>query len=164
MQPSASATIVVATDLAGGIGIRNTLPWHLPADLAHFKRLTSGHTILMGRKTFESIGRPLPNRRNIVITRDSGWQRAGVEVAHSLSAGLQLAGADQLFVIGGAQIYAEALPQVSRLVVTEIGQHFECDAHFPPIDPGQWRETAREPHRAEEGGFDYAFVTYERIR
>lgn len=164
MQTSASATIVVATDLAGGIGIHNTLPWHLPADLAHFKRLTTGHAILMGRKTFESIGRPLPNRRNIVITRDKDWQRAGVEVAHSLSVGLQLAGTDQLFVIGGAQIYAAALPLIGRLVITEIGQRFECDTHFPPIDPHQWHQVAREPHHSEEGNFDYAFVTYERIR
>lgn len=156
-------TIIVATDAARGIGIRNTLPWRLPEDLAHFKLLTSGHTIIMGRKTFDSIGRILPNRRHIVITRSRDWRHAGVEVAHSLPAALQLAGGDQAFVIGGAQIYREALPLASRLVVTELGQRFECDAHFPPIDHGQWREVAREAHRAHDGGLDYAFVTYQRI-
>ena len=154
-------TIIVAIDAARGIGFRNTLPWRLPEDLAHFKRLTTGHTIIMGRKTFDSIGRPLPNRRSIVITRNPDWRHAGVESAPSLAAALQLV-EGQAFVIGGAQIYTEALPQAERLVVTEIAKTFECDAHFPPLDPGQWRETARETHRSEGAGFDYAFVTYEK--
>ncbi|HTN67612.1 MAG TPA: dihydrofolate reductase [Burkholderiaceae bacterium] len=162
MPSSTPFTIIVATDAARGIGIRNTLPWRLPADLAHFKRLTTGHAIIMGRKTFDSIGRPLPNRRNIVITRNPDWRHAGVESAPSLTAALQLAAGEQAFVIGGAQIYAEALPRASQLVVTEIGKSFECDAHFPPLDPNQWQETAREAHYAEGDGFDYAFVTYQR--
>ncbi|MBP0597726.1 dihydrofolate reductase [Herbaspirillum sp. LeCh32-8] len=155
-------TIVVATDQNNGIGINNTLPWHLPEDLAHFKRTTSGHAILMGRKTFESIGRALPNRRNIVITRNAGWQHAGVETASSLQAAAELAGSAPAFVIGGAQIYAEALPLVNRLIITRIERAFDCDAFFPALDPQQWKETAREEHRAETGGFNYAFVTYER--
>ncbi|TWC71102.1 dihydrofolate reductase [Herbaspirillum sp. SJZ099] len=155
-------TIVVATDRNNGIGINNTLPWHLPEDLAHFKRTTSGHAILMGRKTFESIGRPLPNRRNIVITRNAGWQHAGVETAASLPEAAALAGDGPAFIIGGAQIYAEALPLVNRLIVTRIEQTFDCDAFFPALDPQIWQETAREQHRAETSGFDYAFVTYER--
>ena len=154
--------IVVATDRNNGIGINNTLPWHLPEDLAHFKRTTTGHAILMGRKTFESIGRPLPNRRNIVITRNADWQHAGVETAASLPAAAALAGDDPAFIIGGAQIYAEALPLVNRLIVTRIEQTFDCDAFFPALDPQIWQETAREQHHAETSGFDYAFVTYER--
>lgn len=155
-------TIVVATDQHNGIGINNTLPWHLPEDLAHFKRTTSGHAILMGRKTFESIGRPLPNRRNIVITRNAGWQHAGVESAASLQAAAALAGSEPAFIIGGAQIYAEALRLVNRLIVTRIEQAFDCDAFFPAVDPALWRETAREAHRSEGTGLNYAFVTYER--
>ncbi|WP_432239504.1 dihydrofolate reductase [Herbaspirillum robiniae] len=155
-------TIVVATDKNNGIGINNTLPWRLPEDLAHFKRTTSGHAILMGRKTFESIGRPLPNRRNIVISRNAGWQHEGVETAGSLQAAVELAAGAPAFVIGGAQIYAEALPLVNRLIVTRIEQAFACDAFFPALDEQVWKETAREEHRSETGGFDYAFVTYER--
>jgi dihydrofolate reductase len=155
-------TIIVATDAAGGIGLHNTLPWRLPEDLAHFKRLTTGHSIIMGRKTFDSIGRPLPNRRNIVITRNPDWQHAGVESVPSLAAALQQANGSDIFVIGGAQIYAEALPQASRVIVTEIDQRFDCDAHFPPLDPALWHEAAREAHHSDSAGFDYAFVTYQR--
>jgi dihydrofolate reductase len=163
LQPlNADLTIVVATDRNNGIGINNTLPWRLPEDLAHFKRTTSGHPILMGRKTFDSIGRPLPNRRNIVITRNGEWQHAGVESAASLHDAAQLVGAAPAFIIGGAQIYAEALPLVKRLIITRIDQVFDCDAFFPAIDAAQWQETARDTHRSEVAGFDYAFVTYER--
>ena len=159
---SAALTIIVATDQAGGIGIRNTLPWHLPEDLAHFKRTTSGHPILMGRKTFDSIGRPLPNRRNIVITRNPEWQHAGVESCTSLTQAAALVAGTDAFIIGGAQIYAEALPLANRLIITEIGQRFDCDAFFPPLDLQIWQETARTTHHSEAQGFDYAFVTYER--
>lgn len=160
--PSGQLTIVVATDLNNGIGINNTLPWRLPEDLAHFKRTTSGHAILMGRKTFESIGRPLPNRRNIVITRNADWQHAGVETATSLQAAAALAGDAPAFIIGGAQIYAEALPLVDRLIITRIAGSFDCDAFFPAIDERLWQETAREEHHSETSGLDYAFVTYQR--
>jgi dihydrofolate reductase len=158
----ARLTIIVATDRHNGIGIDNKLPWHLPEDLAHFKRTTSGHAILMGRKTFESIGRPLPNRRNIVITRNPEWKHEGVDAVTSVDAALALLGDEEAFVIGGAQIYAETLPRTSRLVVTEIGQTFACDAFFPPIDPAVWKETARERYHSDKNGFDYAFVTYQR--
>src|SRR5436190_13135302 len=103
-------TIIVATDRARGIGINNALPWHLPEDLAHFKRTTSGHPIIMGRKTFDSIGRPLPNRRNIVVTRNANWQHEGIEAVTSLAAAAGLVGEAESFIIGGAQLYAEALP------------------------------------------------------
>jgi len=156
-------SIIVATDAANGIGIRNTLPWRLPEDLAFFKRTTTGHPIIMGRKTFESIGRPLPNRRNIVVSRNPAWRHEGVESASSLAAAVQLAGDGPAFIIGGAQIYAEALPRATRLLVTAIDKRFDCDAFFPAIDPQHWKEVAREPHHSAENDFDFAFVTYERI-
>ncbi|KIF80919.1 dihydrofolate reductase [Noviherbaspirillum autotrophicum] len=155
-------TIVVATDANRGIGINNTLPWRLPEDLAHFKRTTLGHPVIMGRKTFESIGRPLPNRRNIVVTRNPQWRHEGVEAATSLDAAIGLVGDLPACIIGGAQIYAEALPHTDRLIVTEIGKSFDCDAFFPSIDARQWKEVARERHHSDQNGFDYAFVTYQR--
>jgi dihydrofolate reductase len=157
-------TMVVALDRQRGIGIDNKLPWHLPEDLAHFKRTTSGHPIIMGRKTFDSIGRPLPNRRNIVITRDPAWKHDGVEAVQSVDAAVALAGAAEAFIIGGAQIFVEALPRTDRLIVTEIDGEFSCDTFFPAIDRTQWRETAREPQHSAQNGFAYAYVTYERIR
>jgi dihydrofolate reductase len=155
-------TIIVATDAQRGIGINNTLPWRLPEDLAHFKRTTLGHPVIMGRKTFDSIGKPLPNRRNIVITRNSDWRHDGVEAASSLDAALRLLGEVPSFIIGGEQIYREALPHTVRLIVTEIGKRFDCDAFFPDIDPQQWEEVSREQHHSEANGFNYAFVTYQR--
>jgi dihydrofolate reductase len=158
----ASLTIVVAIDAQRGIGIDNKLPWHLPEDLAHFKRTTTGHPIIMGRKTFDSIGRPLPNRRNIVVTRNPDWRHDGVEAVNSLAAAIALIGDVPACIIGGAQIFNEALPLTRRLVVTEIARTFDCDTFFPAIDPAQWREVAREPHHSDAGGFDYAYVTYQR--
>lgn len=159
---SAHLTIVVAIDRQRGIGIDNKLPWHLPEDLAHFKRTTSGHPIIMGRKTFESIGRALPNRRNIVITRNPAWQHDGVETVSSVDDALALVGTSNAFVIGGAQIFADMLPYVQRLIVTEIDADFHCDTFLPPIDLHQWQEVARETHHSEPSGVDLAFVTYER--
>ena len=168
-MPAIRLSIIVATDANHGIGINNTLPWHLPEDLAHFKRTTSGHPIIMGRKTFDSIGRPLPNRRNIVITRNSAWRHAGVDSTDSIAAAAALAaiGADgkpvgEAFIIGGAQVYADALPLANRLIVTEIAKSFDCDAFFPAFDPADWREATREPRQSADGAFNYAFVTYER--
>lgn len=153
-------TLIVAMDAARGIGIDNRLPWHLPQDLAHFKRTTSGHTIIMGRKTFDSIGRPLPNRRNIVVTRNPDWHASGVESVTSLADALQLTASEDAFVIGGAQIYIQALPLAQRLIITEIAKQFACDAFFPPLITSEWQETAREPQHGPE--FDYAFVEYQR--
>ena len=158
----ADLTIVVAIDEKRGIGIDNKLPWHLPEDLAHFKRTTTGRPIIMGRKTFDSIGRPLPNRRNIVITRNPEWKREGVDAVHSLEAALALIGETPSCIIGGGQIFAEALPITNRMVVTEIGKTFACDAFFPEIDPKQWKEVERETHHSESNGFDYTYVTYVR--
>jgi len=155
-------TIIVATDSSNGIGINNTLPWHLPEDLAHFKRLTSGHPIIMGRKTFDSIGRALPNRRNIVISRNAEWQHEGVERAPSLQDALAMvSGVDDAFIIGGGQIFEQALPLVGKLVITRIAQKYECDAFFPELPDGEWKEVAREEH-VSAAGLPYAFITYTR--
>ncbi len=161
---SSQLTIVVAIDANNGIGINNQLPWHLPEDLAHFKRTTSGHPIIMGRKTFDSIGRPLPNRRNIVITRNPEWRHDGVETVTSVAAARALVGDAPAFIIGGGQIFADTLADSDRLIVTEIAKIFDCDAFFPTVDPAQWQEVARENHRSETGGFDFSYVTYDRIR
>lgn len=159
---STTLTLIVATDRHAGIGVNNTLPWRLKEDLAFFKRTTSGHPIIMGRKTFDSIGRPLPNRRNIVVTRNTDWAADGVERATSLAEATRMAGDGEVFVIGGAQIYAEAMRMADRLIVTEIDAVFDCDAFFPTIDPAEWSEVSREPHRSAENGWDYAFVIYQR--
>jgi len=157
-------TIVVAIDAQRGIGVNNTLPWRLPEDLAHFKRVTSGHPIIMGRKTFDSIGRPLPNRRNIVVTRNGQWRHEGTEAVHSLQEAIALVGEEPASIIGGAQIFAESLALADQLIVTEIDHTFACDTYFPPTDPSDWVETARETHHSQANGFDYAFVTYQKAR
>lgn len=156
-------TLIVATDTRGGIGINNTMPWRLPEDMAHFKALTTGHPVIMGRKTFDSIGKPLPNRRNIVITRNADWRQDGAEAVGSLAEALALVGEARAFVIGGAQIYAQALPVADTLVITEIDKQFDCDAFFPQPDTAQWQETGRQRHHSERAGLDYAFVTKRRI-
>jgi len=162
MSAMTNLTIIVATDSSNGIGINNTLPWHLPEDLAHFKRLTSGHPIIMGRKTFDSIGRPLPNRRNIVISRNAKWQHDGVERVASLQEALALvAETAHAFIIGGGQIFEQALPLVGKLVITRIGRKYECDAFFPALSAGEWQEVAREDH-VSAAGLPYAFITYNR--
>ncbi len=156
-------TLIVARARNLTIGRDNTLPWRLPEDLAHFKRTTMGAPVIMGRKTWDSIGRPLPGRRNIVVSRNPALVIAGAEVAASLEDAQRLCvGVPEVFLIGGAQLYAEALPSADRLVVTEIDTDVEGDAFFPAIDPAQWIETSREAHHSAANGFDYAFVTYER--
>ncbi|MES2256946.1 MAG: dihydrofolate reductase [Pseudomonadota bacterium] len=156
-------TIIVAADRKRGIGIDNTLPWKLPEDMAHFKRLTTGHPIIMGRKTFDSIGRPLPNRRNIVITRNLDWRHDGVEAVHSLDAARQLvAGEAEAFIIGGAQVYAEALAVADQVVLTEIGDTFDCDAFFPPLPGDAWEQMERQDY-VSKTDLPYAFVTLRRV-
>ena len=155
-------SLVVAMARNGVIGRDGKLPWHLPDDLKRFKATTVGRAVIMGRKTFESIGRPLPNRRNIVITHNVHWCRDGVETATSLADATNITGNAEVFIIGGAQIYAEALPQAHRLIVTEIGKQFACDTFFPAIDPQRWIAVAREEYHSTQNGFDYAFVTYDR--
>jgi len=155
--------IIVAMDAQRGIGINNTLPWRLPEDLAHFKRLTTGHPIIMGRKTFESIGRPLPGRRNIVITRNPDWRHEGVETVGLIEAAVALVDDATAFIIGGAEIYQQSLPLANQLIITEIQKTFACDAFFPAFDPAQWQEVAREPHTSEVADLQYSFVTLRRI-
>ncbi|MBB3255623.1 dihydrofolate reductase [Paraburkholderia bannensis] len=159
-------TLIVARAQNGVIGRDNELPWRLPEDLAFFKRTTMGAPIVMGRKTHESIGRALPGRRNIVVTRDAGKRFPGCDTATSLQAALALAGQDQApeaFLIGGAQLYAEGIALAQKLIVTEIAADFDGDAHFPAPDAAIWRETARESlHANAPNDFDFAFVTYER--
>jgi dihydrofolate reductase len=157
-------TLIVARARNGVIGRAGTLPWRLPEDLAFFKRTTMGHPIVMGRRTWESIGRPLPGRRNVVVSRQAGFVAAGAEVVPGFDEALRLcAGNPELFVIGGAQLYAEALPRAGRLIVTEIDADFDGDTHWPAPDPAQWREAAREhlPPTGERR-FRIDFVTYLR--
>ncbi len=146
------------------IGNKNQLPWHLPADLAHFKRVTMGKPVIMGRKTFESIGRPLPGRTNIVLTRSADFQAEGVMIARSLGQALEYAAAeDEVMIIGGSSIYELALPQADRLYLTHVENAYEGDAWFPDVDPGQWRVIASEEHAADQKNpCIYSFVTYER--
>jgi dihydrofolate reductase len=156
-------TLVVAMDAQRGIGVDNQLPWHLPEDLAHFKRVTLDRPIIMGRKTFDSIGRPLPKRRNIVVTRNRAWSHAGVDATASLQEAIALAGDDDASIIGGAQIFNEAMPLADRMIVTHIDAVYRCDTFFPEIDAAVWTVTAREEHRSADG-LAYAFVTYERSK
>ena len=152
-----NVTLIAAVGRNGVIGADNDMPWHLPEDFAFFKRTTMGHPMVMGRKTFDSIGRVLPGRRTIVVTRQTDWSHSEVETAHSLSEALSLAGpADEVFVCGGGQVYAEAMPWARRLLITEVDQSPEGDVRFPEIDPAQWQEVARE------GRDGFSWVTYER--
>jgi len=163
-RSSPRITLIAAVAKNRVIGAGNALPWRLPEDLKRFKALTLGHPVIMGRKTWESLGRPLPGRTNIVVSRSAGFSAAGAMRAGSLDEALAAAAAthsDEVFVIGGADIYRQALPRAQRLQLTEIDLDFAGDVHFPPADPARWRETAREAHHAE-ANFDYAFVTYER--
>ena len=163
MTGSSRIAIIAAVARNGVIGHRNRMPWHLPEDLKRFRQLTLGHAVIMGRRTFESIGRPLAGRDNIVITRSPDWTRSGCHTAPSLEAALAAVREPQdAFVIGGAQIYALALPIASRLYMTEIECEFEGDAFFPEFDRSRWREASRESRVLDgAGGFSYHFVAYD---
>jgi dihydrofolate reductase len=158
------------------IGAGNTLPWHLPADLRHFKRLTVGHCLIMGRKTWESIGRPLPGRTTVVVSRRRGYSAPGAVVAHSLPAALAAAreaGHGEAFVAGGAELYRQTIGFAERLHLTLIHREFAGDVTFPEIDPAAWRLVSEEHHEGEEGreqgavpagALPYSFLLYERRR
>ncbi|MBX6318341.1 dihydrofolate reductase [Pigmentiphaga sp.] len=155
--------LIVAYAANRVIGRDNALPWRLRGDLAHFKRTTLGHPIIMGRKTWESLGRPLPGRQNIVLTRDADYSAEGATVVRTLDQAIAAAGtAERIYVIGGAQVYAAALDRADRIIATEIHAEVPGDAYFPSLPAGQWRETAREPQPPEDG-LAYDFVTYERV-
>ena len=160
-----TVALVAAVARGGVIGRNGGLPWHLAEDLARFKSLTTGHAVVMGRKTWDSLPerfRPLPSRRNIVVTRDPDWQADGAEPAGSLDDALVRAAEDaRVFVIGGAQIYRQALPLAGELLLTEIDLAVEGDAFFPEFGPADFDERSREPHVAEDGT-RFAFVDYRR--
>jgi dihydrofolate reductase len=155
-------TIIVAIAHNNVIGKQNGLPWYLPEDLKRFKERTTGHVVVMGRKTYDSIiarlGHPLPNRTSVVVTRQTDFAApAGVEVVHSLNEALTRHTNDEVFIAGGGQIYAEALPLTDQLDVTHVDQAIDGDTFFPPIDPAVWKKTHEDP----QAGFTW--TTYERI-
>lgn len=159
-----TVTIVVAMAANGVIGADRGIPWHLPADLAHFKKLTLGHPIVMGRATYDSIGRPLPGRTTIVVTRQSQWAADGVFAVSGVTEGLALAaGMDpEVFLVGGAQVYGEALSLglVDRMSVTRVHMEVEGDTHFPDVNWAEWVESARDEHPESDPPF--AIVRYDR--
>ncbi|MDO8730880.1 MAG: dihydrofolate reductase [Candidatus Omnitrophota bacterium] len=154
-------SLIVAASRNGVIGANNKLPWHLPADLKRFKQLTMGYPILMGRKTFESIGKPLPGRTNIVITRQKGFQCCGTTVVHSVEEALLICENEkETFVIGGAEIFQQALPLADRIYLTRIEKDFEGDTKLFEIDPAGWKEVSREEFLNDP--LPHTFITYER--
>ena len=162
-QGSGPRVYLVAAVAANGIiGADGKLPWHIPEELRHFKRLTLGHPVIMGRRTWESLKGPLPGRENIVVTRTPGYEAPGAAVATSLSGALALCiGEPVVFVIGGTRLFEEALPLAAGMVLTEIRRDYEGDTWFPAWDRSQWRESQREPHTAADGT-KFDFVLYER--
>lgn len=149
------------------IGAGGKIPWHLPADFKHFKELTTGHPIVMGRKTFESVGKPLPGRANIVITRDERYRRDGITAISSPEAALTAAataeGANEVFIIGGAEIYKVFLHQASKIYLTKVEGTFEGDAFFPELNAEEWSLVSQEPHPADEkNAFPFVFEVFKR--
>ncbi len=158
-----SLSLIVAMASNRTIGIDNTLPWRIPEDMRHFKALTMGHHLIMGRKTYDSIGKPLSGRTTVVVTRNRDKDIPGCIVAHSLAEAIAACANDEIFVVGGAEIYTQALPLADTLYVTEIQQDVDGDAHFPEFDRNVWRELAREKHsQTEPQPLEYHFVTYRR--
>lgn len=165
-------SFVVAMGRNRAIGKEGGMPWHMPADLAHFKHITMGKPMIMGRKTFESIGKPLPGRDSIVVTRDPAWKASGAIVVPSIEKALEVAksgatarGVHEIAVIGGGALYAAMIHNADRLYVTELHDTFEADTYFPEIDAAEWSEVSREPHPADEKNrVAYDFVVLERRR
>lgn len=156
MSKDCEIVLVAAVARNGVIGADGGLPWHIPADLRHAKRLTMGHPLLMGRTTYESIGRPLPGRTNVVLTRDPHWARDGVVVAGSLVEAIAAFAPGPVMIFGGGGVYADAMPYADRLEITHVDAEPDGDTRFPPIDPAVWTEIAREDHDG------FSFVTYVR--
>ena len=154
--------LVLARADNGVIGRDGDLPWRLPADLKHFKAITAGHPMVMGRKTFDSLPGLLPGRRHIVLTRDRAWAGQGADVAHDVEGAIALADAPTVMVIGGAEIYRLFLPRADRIELTQVHLDAEGDAHIAYPDPADWRETARADHDARDGRPAYSFVTLVR--
>lgn len=164
MDNKSELAIIVAMARNRTIGINNTLPWRCPEDLKHFKELTMGHHMIMGRKTYDSIGKPLPGRTTVVVTRDRHLKVDGCMVTHSLPEAISSCASDKrIFIVGGSEIYAQALKLANTLYITEIQQDVDGDAYFPEFDRNQWREIAREIRTQEAPQrLEYHFVTYQR--
>ncbi|KKQ20841.1 MAG: Dihydrofolate reductase [Candidatus Nomurabacteria bacterium GW2011_GWA1_37_20] len=160
-------SLIAAIGKNNELGKNNTLVWSMPTDLKYFRKTTSGHPVIMGRKTFESIGRPMPNRRNIVITRDQNYKKDGIEVAHSLEEALNLVPhkKEEIFIIGGAEIYKQAMPIADKLYITHIeAEDKDADAFFPEIIPIVWNEISREERKKDEkNSFNYTFSVYKKF-
>lgn len=158
-------SIIVAIAKNGVIGDKNTLLWHLREDMIHFRTITSGHPVVMGRKTYDSIGRPLPKRTNVVITRDTELQIEGCTMAHSLTEAVEMFdSSEEVFIIGGAQIYNQAMPLADRLYLTIIDKEYEGDSSFPKIDYNSWRQISCEKfERGEAFEYPFSFITLERV-
>lgn len=159
-------TIVVAMGEKNGIGFDNRLLWHLPKDLKHFKEITSGHPVIMGRKTYESIGKPLPNRTNIVVSRKTDWFEEGILIVGSIKEAMKFAKKidEEVFIIGGGKIYEQTMDIVDRLEVTLVKAELEADTYFPEIDPKVWKKTNEVCHEKDEkNSYDFCFQTFEKI-
>lgn len=158
-----SFSLIVAVSSNGVIGVNNTLPWHLPEDLKRFRALTTGHHIIMGRKTYESLNRLLPDRTTVIVTRNKDYAVAGAVITHSLEEAIACCGDDEeAFLIGGAELYAEGLKLASKLYLTEIHAEYEGDAFLPAFDPAHWQEISREDHLSAQG-LAFSYVTYTRV-
>ncbi len=159
-----TVTIVVAISENHVIGKDNKLLWYLPNDLKHFKDITTGHTVIMGRKTYESVGKPLPKRRNIIITRQD-IKIEGCEVVNSIEAALKLAiGEEEVFIVGGAEIYKQAMLLTDRIYLTIVHKEFDGDSFFPEINLNEWKAVSREDHGPDEkNSLPYSFITYEKV-
>jgi dihydrofolate reductase len=158
-----SISYIVAMDIQQAIGLGNALPWRLPADLAYFKKTTMDHTILMGRKTFESIGKPLPGRTNVILTQNSEYKAEGCTVINSVEAALELAENQEVFVIGGAEVFELFMPSVQRLYITLIEHEFEADTFFPEFDIEDWvLVTSEDGINDLKNPYDYSFLVYDK--
>jgi len=161
-------SIILAVSENDVIGGNNKLLWYLPADLKHFKRITQKHTIIMGRKTYESIGRPLPSRTNIVITRKTNYSPEGVLVVNSIETAINKAeeqNGNEVFIIGGGEIYNQSIDIADKIYLTRVHQQFKGDVTFPKLDPSEWQIKSKEDHEADEKNkIPYSFLTYERIK
>ncbi|WP_219837498.1 type 3 dihydrofolate reductase [Paenibacillus sp. R14(2021)] len=157
-------TLIAAMARNRVIGADNSMPWHLPAEMAHFRRTTSGKTVVMGRKTFQSLGGPLPKRRNVILTRDRGFAAEGCEVVHDVEEAIAKFGdGEELMIIGGAEIYAQFLPRADKLLLTEVEADVEGDAYFPSFDPAEWRVDSTEKHEIDDkNAFAFRIMTYMR--
>jgi dihydrofolate reductase len=155
-------SLIVAFAKNNVIGINNTLPWHLPEDLKRFRALTTGHHIIMGRKTYESLGRLLPGRTTVIVTRNKNYKLEGALIAHSLESAVDLCQNDaEAFVIGGAELYQDGLRLANKLYITEVDLSIEGDAFFPNLDLNLWQETSREAHTSAQGLL-FSYISYVR--